>query len=263
MRELSLFTGAGGGLLATKHLLGWTTIGYVEIEPYCQAIIRQRISDGLLDSAPIFSDIRDFIKQGYAEAYQGMVDVITAGFPCQPFSVANRGQDTGEKSDRNLWPETLETIRHILPKYIFLENVSNLTIHKYFGKIIGQISKSGYRVKWKIISANEVGAPHLRERVWIFATNTDCIRSFPSTNSIQWNEIQNYEIWNPTKNIPKNWEGWINWFSKVLKDGNQIGADSANLGVYNGVPNRLDAIKALGNAQVPQVAATAWEILKP
>ena len=103
MNELSLFTGAGGGLLGTK-LLGFRHIGYVEWDNYCQRIIAQRIIDGLLDNAPIFGDIRAFIGDGYAEAYQGMVDIITAGFPCQPFSVA--GKRKGADDNRNMWPAT-------------------------------------------------------------------------------------------------------------------------------------------------------------
>ena len=88
MKELSLFSGAGGGVLGTQ-LLGWETIGYVEYNEYCQRVIRQRIEDGYLDEAPIFSDVNAFISEGYADAYKGMVGVISAGFPCQPFSVAN------------------------------------------------------------------------------------------------------------------------------------------------------------------------------
>ncbi len=80
LRELSLFTGAGGGVLGTK-LLGWQSVGYVEFNQYCQRVIMQRIADGLLDNAPIFSDIREFIKEGHAEAYAGNVDVISGGFP--------------------------------------------------------------------------------------------------------------------------------------------------------------------------------------
>lgn len=76
MRELSLFSGAGGGLLASKHLLGWTTVGYVEIEEYPQKVVAQRIKDGLLDAAPIFGDIKRFISEGYAESYKGMVDGV-------------------------------------------------------------------------------------------------------------------------------------------------------------------------------------------
>jgi len=124
VRELSLFTGAGGGLLGTHHLLGWETVGYVEIEDYCQRVIKQRIADGLLPEAPIFSDIRAFISEGYAASYTGMVDVITAGFPCQPFSVA--GKQAGENDPRNMWPQTIEAISIIRPKYVFLENVPGL-----------------------------------------------------------------------------------------------------------------------------------------
>jgi len=80
LRELSLFSGIGGGLLGTK-LLGWRAIGYVEFNPYCQQVLQQRIRDGYLDDAPIFGDITEFIEEGYAEAYAGYTDVITAGFP--------------------------------------------------------------------------------------------------------------------------------------------------------------------------------------
>ena len=80
LRELSLFSGAGGGLLGSR-LLGWKTVGYVEWDKYCQQVLEARIRDGYLDEAPIFGDIRQFIEEGYAEAYAGHVDVISAGFP--------------------------------------------------------------------------------------------------------------------------------------------------------------------------------------
>ena len=80
LRELSLFSGAGGGLLGSK-LLGWRTVGYVEFNTYCQNVIKARIRDGLLDNAPIFGDIHEFIREGHAEAYAGNVEVISGGFP--------------------------------------------------------------------------------------------------------------------------------------------------------------------------------------
>src|SRR5688500_7095349 len=119
MRELSLFSGAGGGLLASKWLLGWMTVAYVEINDYCQRVLRQRIDDGLLDDAPIFGDIRAFIAEGYADAYQGMADVVTGGFPCQPFSVA--GKQRAGSDERNMWPETIEVIRRVQPRWCLLE----------------------------------------------------------------------------------------------------------------------------------------------
>ncbi len=80
LRELSLFSGSGGGLLGTK-LLGWRAVGYVEFNEYCQRVLQQRIRDGLLDDAPIFGDVREFVEGGFAEAYRGRVDVVTGGFP--------------------------------------------------------------------------------------------------------------------------------------------------------------------------------------
>jgi len=166
MKELSLFTGGGGGVVGTK-LLGWTTIGYVEYEKYCQKIIEQRITDGILDAAPIFGDVRKFISEGYAEAYKGMVDVITAGFPCQPFSVAGKG--LAEDDPRNMWPQTIEVIRLVRPRYALLENVAGLLAHEYIRQIFGDLAESGYDCRWKVLSAAEVGAPHKRDRLWILA----------------------------------------------------------------------------------------------
>jgi len=177
MRELSLFSGAGGGLLGTK-LLGWEAVGYVEFNEYCQKVLRARIKDGILDEAPIFGDIRAFISEGYARAYQGMVDVVSGGFPCQPFSHA--GKRAGKDDSRNMWGETLEVIRQVQPRFAFLENVSGLLSiddGRYFGRILGDLGESGYDVRWRVLSAAEVGAPHKRDRLWILADSiggADC-----------------------------------------------------------------------------------------
>ena len=170
MHELSLFSGAGGGLLATKHLLGWNTIGYVEYDDYCQRVIAQRIKDGYLDNAPIFTDIRTFVSSGCCELYQGITDVITAGFPCQPFSVA--GKQKGESDERNMWPSTWDAIRIIRPKYVMLENVPGLLSTDYIWTIYGNLASGGYDMRWAIISAKDVGAPHLRKRWWCVAHST-------------------------------------------------------------------------------------------
>ncbi len=167
MKELSLFSGAGGGLLASKYFLEWKTIGYVEYEEYCQKVLKQRIKDGLLDEAPIFGDIRTFIREGYAESYKGLVDVVSGGFPCQPFSVAGKKQ--ADKDERNMWPATCEVIDIIRPPYIFLENVPGLLSCEYFGTILLDLAQIGYNVRWCCLSAKEVGAPHKRERLWVFA----------------------------------------------------------------------------------------------
>jgi len=175
MRELSLYTGIGGGLLATHHLLGWKTIGYVEINDYCQRVLAQRIRDRFLHNSPIFGDIRAFLDSGCAEIYRGITDVITAGFPCQPFSVA--GKQLGENDPRNLWPETCECIRRIRPQFAFLENVRGLLASGYFGTLLSDLAEIGYDCRWTCLQAKDVRAPHKkRERLWILAADVNRLR---------------------------------------------------------------------------------------
>lgn len=166
MNELSLFSGAGGGLLGTK-LLGFRCIGYIENNPYCQKILKARIADGILDEAPIFGDIRKFLANGFAGTFDGLVDVITAGFPCQPFSIAGRG--LAENDPRNMWPETLACIRTIKPRYALLENVPGLIGKPYFRRILREIAESGYDLRWRVLGASDIGANHRRKRLWILA----------------------------------------------------------------------------------------------
>jgi DNA (cytosine-5)-methyltransferase 1 len=167
MNYLSLFSGIGGGDLAYQHLLGWRCLGYVEWEIHCQRILAQRIKEGYLDEAPVFGDIRAFNREGFAVGYTGLVDCITGGFPCQPFSVA--GKRKGGNDERNMWPATIDCVRRIRPRCCFFENVPNLLRSGYFGTILKDLAESGYDCRWRILSAAEVGAPHKRDRLWLVA----------------------------------------------------------------------------------------------
>jgi DNA (cytosine-5)-methyltransferase 1 len=180
MYELVLFAGACGGALGTQHLLGWRPVGYVEWDDYCCQVTRRRIEDGLLAPAPVFClDVRDFVSLGLARLYRGVAEAISAGFPCQPFSVA--GSQLGENDPRNMWPATIRCIRIVRPQVCLLENVPALrcprreknhpekTQASYFGRVVGDLAASGYRVRWDCIPASAVGAPHQRDRLWIVA----------------------------------------------------------------------------------------------
>lgn len=172
LRELSLFSGAGGGLLATR-LLGLRPIGYVEYDDYCQRVIAQRIQDGILPNAPIFSDIRTFLDQGYAASYQGLADVITAGWPCQPHSTAGKRQ--GAADEREGWPFVIEAIRQVRPRWFMGENVRGILstdAGRYFGTILRDLAQSRYDCRWRSLSAAELGAPHRRDRLWLVAYDT-------------------------------------------------------------------------------------------
>ena len=185
LRHLDLFSGYGGFHLGLKLAgLNIRTIGWCDNDKYVQKIIKARIEDGLISDAPIISNIRSFNW----ELYRGLVDIITAGFPCQPHSHA--GKRAGKDDDRNLWPDTLGVIREVQPRYALLENVPGLLSSTgtsevestgsdlgdattgtpgYAATVIGQLSEIGFRCEWKIISASDVGAPHLRQRWWCFA----------------------------------------------------------------------------------------------
>lgn len=236
MRELSLFTGAGGGLLGT-HLLGWTPVGYVENDDYCQRVLAQRIQDGFIPEAPIFGDIRAFIREGYADSYQGMVDVVTAGFPCQPFSVI--GKQEGEDDGRNMWPETWDAIRIIRPRFCFLENVPGLLADRYFGRILEGLALLGYGVRWGCIRASQLGAPHRRERLWIVADSAEQGLQGQSSTRLQRGDqavrLPGKSAWGPIpSDLPR---------------------------VDDGVAFGVDRTRATGNGQVPRVVQTAWEVL--
>lgn len=178
MYELALFAGSGGGLLATQHLLGWRAVCYVERDPYCQRVLQQRIADGLLHDAPLWDDIHTFDGRPWA----GCVDVVTAGFPCQPYSGA--GKRLGAADERNLWPDTLRVIREVGPEWLLLENVARLLTYDYFGQILGDLAASGYDCRWDCVPAAAVGAPHIRDRVWMVGHAHR--RRCPQCNASQW-----------------------------------------------------------------------------
>ena len=168
MRELSLFSGYGGFSLGLKLSgINTRTVAYVEWEKYPQEIIKARINDGILDDAPVFGDVSTF----NGEQFRGLVDIITAGFPCPPFSQA--GKRRGTDDPRNKWPDTLRVISEVRPKYVLLENVPGiLTASKskgtpsYGAVVVGQLAEVGYDCFWEVIGADDVGAPHRRKR-WI------------------------------------------------------------------------------------------------
>jgi len=162
-REISLFTGAGGGLLG-GHLLGWEPVAFVEYEAYPQKVLKARIADGSLPDVPVFGDVRDFD----GTQWKGKVDVLSGGFPCQPFSVA--GKRAAVDDPRNMWPETIRVLRECEAPEAFFENVPGLLTggHGYFGTILKDINEAGYSAVWDCVGGAAVGAPHRRDRLWIY-----------------------------------------------------------------------------------------------
>lgn len=246
MNELALFAGVGGGLLASKWLLGWRTICYVEREPYVVERIRERIAQGMLDEAPIWDDVKTFDGRPWA----GRVDIVTGGFPCQPYSSA--GRQKGSKDERNLWPDTLRVIRQVRPRWGFLENVPRLLHFDYFGKIIGSLAESGFDVRWDSLPANEFGAPTKRERVYLVA------------HAHRFRSQAHGILCGPTDKALSESKGKGKWNGRYSDGhGNRIRLlpDFEFLGMVDGMAHRVERCKAIGNGQVPIVVATAWTLL--
>lgn len=159
MKKLSLFSGIGGIDLAA-HWAGMETVAFVEREPFCQTILKKNFP-----GIPIHDDITTFD----GTEYEG-IDIVSAGFPCQPHSVA--GKRLASRDERDLWGETVRVLRESKPRWFLGENVPGLLSSEsghFFGRVINDLVSLGFRVGWGVLSAAEFGAVHRRERVFIVA----------------------------------------------------------------------------------------------
>jgi len=167
---LDLCSGIGGFSYAFGSL-GCRTVCYVERDEYAVRVLRARMLTGELCDAPIWDDLHTFDGR----PWRGLVDCITAGLPCQPFSVA--GKQRGTEDERHLWPAAWRIIRQVRPRWVLLENVPGLrSVDRgaVFGRILGDLASGGFRVCWDGLPASAFGAPHRRDRVWIVGHDNRC-----------------------------------------------------------------------------------------
>ena len=141
---------------------GFRSLGYVEREAYAAAVLVARMEDAALDRAPVWDDVASF--DGHP--WRGGVDIVVAGYPCQPFSVA--GRRLAAADPRHLWPHVARIVGEVGPPFIFLENVAH-HLRLGFPEVAGDLVGMGYRLAAGLFTAAEVGAPHRRERLFILA----------------------------------------------------------------------------------------------
>jgi len=265
---LDLFSGIGGFSYAAERLVGgFLTKQFVEIDPYCCSVLSKHWPD-----VPIHDDVQTFT------ASIGSFDVITAGFPCQDLSRA--GKQAGLHGARSgLFYEVMRLAREIQPRFVLLENVGNLLSHangETFQEILCEIASAGFDAEWACIPASDLGACHKRERIWILAYSSQlfgygsgCGHSrqlgkralskpgdsdrTPFTDTGR-NRLEGEEwprphpaTWTQTgiRRLNPDWGGYVS--EPVLCRGD------------DGLSNRVDRLKALGNSIVPQVAAVALQ----
>ena len=233
MKHLDLFSGIGGFALAARWA-GFETIGFCEIDKYCQKVLKKNFPD-----VPIYEDVTKLNGNRFKDIY-----LITGGFPCQDISVSNtKGKGiNGERS--GLWSELHRIISEVRPKYALIENVPALTV-RGGTKVIADLTSIGYDTEWQIVGADDVGAWHRRKRIWIVA--------YPRCEYGEKRELCKIKIqeWNPSS------------FSKRLVHSRSRTKTAARiLRNFNGLPYRVDRpnrLKGLGNSICPQVA---YEIMK-
>jgi DNA (cytosine-5)-methyltransferase 1 len=275
MHELALFAGAGGGILGGK-LLGWKTICAVEIEPYCIERLIQRQNEGLFEPFPIWDDIQTFS----GIEWEGLVDVVSGGFPCQDISVAGKGSGIeGERS--GLWAEMFRVVCEVRPKFVFVENSPTLT-SRGLGRVLGNLASVGYDAEWDVFGAHHIGAPHKRDRIWILAytnrhrvpegnrknyrtneTGTNAYRDRETNSNITGCPSETLSM---QRNVPNSESVYVqgqHHKQRQIKPRRSSWWEvEPRLGrVADGVADRVDRLKAIGNGQVPQVAAYAFKTL--
>jgi len=248
---------------------GYRTLGFCDNEPYAQAVLKKHWPD-----VPCHKDIREV----RGELYAG-VTLLTGGFPCQPFSVA--GKQGGKDDDRYLWPEMLRVIREARPTWIIGENVAGI-VNMALDQVHTDLEAEGYEVESIIIPACAVDAPHRRNRVWIVghskldglttpktggglfdqseeqggkiekreSSGTSCassdVANAISQRGCSGNSKREYaeDVGESSRHSRDNSRGVETWIAEP-----SVGR------VANGIPRRVDRIKGLGNAIVPQVAS--------
>lgn len=257
LRMIDTFSGIGGFSLAAQWLGGIETVQFVEREPFCQQILRKHWPD-----VPIHDDICTF------NPARGSADVVCGGFPCQDISNAGKGAGlAGERS--GLFYELLRVVRMVGPRYVVLENVAAI-LGRGMDDVLGALAEAGYDAEWVCIPASAVGACHRRDRWWCVAYaphmlsngSTDqqhgqlggqAVPEPGDGDGTATSDAMRHRLEGPDE-LAGSWTQWPaatfrlspDWWGYVSEPVLRRGDD--------GLSGRVDRLRALGNAVVPQVA---------
>src|SRR3954470_8745827 len=166
---VGICAGIGGLELGLSLVLpGYRTVAFLEREAFAAARLVARMAEGALDPAPVWDDVVTFDGR----RWRGHVDIVSAGFPCQPWSAAGRGD--GFADERWIWPDIRDRIREMDPAVVWLENVPPVISRGGLAAVLSDLADLGFDAEWDVFSAADVGASHLRERVFILAYRDGC-----------------------------------------------------------------------------------------
>ena len=239
MNELALFAGAGGGILG-GILLGWQTICAVENDIYAARVLAERQNDGTLSPFPIWDNIKTFDGR----PWRGLVDVVSAGFPCQGISNAGRRRGLSDRRS-GLWHHVPRVVREVEPGIVWLENSTGLTV-RGLDVILRDLAALGYNAEWGMFSAECAGAPHERERLFVLAYS----------NRVDGQAWVGFRAQLRQGSLLPQKDS-----SRPRANGEWMEAVSRHAGSNDGMAYGVDRTRAIGNGQVPAVVRLAWNIL--
>ena len=259
MNVLSLFSGIGGLELGLERA-GMTVVGQVEIDPFCRRVLAKHWPE-----VPRHNDVRTAVEWWRGEP-RPRVDLVCGGFPCQPVSVA--GRHLAQADERWLWPTFAGVVRQLRPHWVLLENVPGL-LGRGAGDVLGDLAALGYDAEWGCIPAVAVGAPHLRDRWFCVAYpngNQHEGRAPALGQSATKKLLADTDGAGPSRRAgqegrrpgtarrmePERLGGRIAWERPAVRGDWATEPDVGR--VAHGVPGRVDRLRGLGNAVVPQVS---------
>ena len=279
LNVLDLFSGIGGFSLGLEATGGFETKAFCELDKYCKGVLKKHWPD-----IRQYDDIKELTYDKLRSDGIDTIDIITGGYPCQPFSVA--GKQKGTEDKRHLWPEYFRLVKECRPTWVIGENVSG-HIKLGLDQVIEDLESEGYATRTFSISASSIGANHQRERIWIIA-NSNSNGLFKDNSNIrpQSTESIGKDFGSIRKDIPREQhmantnsgsEETLNQ-ERILGEQNTEGETERypdgslqvhgqwnfepNVGrMAHGITDRVDRLRLLGNGVVPQTAAKAWEVL--
>lgn len=256
LRVLDLFSGIGGFSLGLERTGGFETVAFCEIEEFPRKVLRKH-----WPKVPIYDDVRTLDATGL-----GTIDCITGGYPCQPFSYA--GKRDGAEDDRHLWPEMSRLIATLRPAWVIGENVAG---HITLGldDVLADLDALGYSAQAFVIPACAVNAPHRRDRIWLVAHRDNAGQSTSArAGQDDWHKSRDHagrgretlarsvSERGRCRNGQRQHAIYVDPRGETIgarTDGNWWAVEPSVGRVAHGIPNRLDRLKALGNAVVPQI----------
>ena len=239
LHVLDLFSGIGGFSLGLERTGGFETVAFCEIEEFPRRVLAKHWPE-----VPCYDDVRTLTAARLAADGITGIDVITGGFPCQDLSVAGkRAGLAGERS--GLWSEIVRLTRELQPRYVIVENVANLLRGPsekrggWFGRVLGDLAECGYNAEWENIPAAALGAPHLRQRIWVIAAHSGEER----IQRLKPQTVSRVSAFSWCKDVRR---------AADLRDRPDL-PDPLFRGTCDGVPDWMDRVGACGNAVVPQI----------